>query len=179
NGWLYRVKDGAFLANVTEDGFAFGVDGRYTTGNGALDKYLTDIVRAQIDSTMDRDACLLALFHHVRDNYHYASGTAVERGATGWEAEYALDFFQTGKGNAWNFAAAYCCLARELGLRATAISGVVSSARSQNHSWVEIPLDGAVWIFDTELEMAYRQRNDFRFNLFKISYADAPFRYSK
>ena len=179
DGRLYRLVEGRSLRNVTVDGWTFDENGRYTTGDEELDGYLREIVRTKTDASMTRDQKLRALFVYVRDQFTYLARPHVEKGQTGWEEGYALELFQKGKGNCFSFAAAYYELAKAVGVEAKAVVGTVGSVRTQDHGWVEVYTDGGTWIYDTELEMAYRTRGDYRWDLCRITYATAPFTYTK
>ena len=52
------------------------------------------------------------------------------------------------------------------GYDAAIYSGTVGNNRAP-HSWVEIEFDGRNYIFDTELEMAYRKKGRYDVNLYK------------
>ena len=164
NGRLYRVKDGVLLRSVTVEGFTFDGAGRYTTGSAALDQRLAGIVAETTNASMTRDQKLRALYNYIRDHYTYLKRPLVDKGETGWEAGYAEDFLQTGRGNCYSYAAAFCLLARQLGLPARAVVGELKIQAVQEHGWVEIPLDGKTYLFDVELEWSclykYKQERD-------------------
>lgn len=178
NGWLYCVQNGQFLRSTEHAGFQFDAQGRYTTGNATLDTLLTNIVRAYTNTSMTTDQKLRALFNYVRDNYTYLKRPLVEKGQTGWEPSYALAFLQNKRGNCYSFAATYYMLVRELGLDANTVVGHVGYERSP-HGWVEIRLNGQTYLFDTELEMAYRAKGNYSYDLFKMQYGHTPFIYEK
>ena len=173
DGRLYWVVDGAFVKNQSIGEFQFDADGRYTTGNGELDTLLNDIVERQTNDSMTRDQKLRALFDYVVKNYRYLARPMVAKGATGWEPEYALYFLKNGKGNCFSFAAAYCLLCRELGLPAYTWLGANGKATSP-HGWVEIPLDGAAYMFDPELQWYYNNRTSTKVDLFKMLPTNIP-----
>ena len=57
-------------------------------------------------------------------------------------------------------------------------SGTVGRNRAP-HSWVEINMDGKNYIFDTELEMAYRRKKRFDINLYKFYDAGNSWNYRR
>lgn len=180
NGGLYLIQNGAFVRNATVGDMAFDSEGRYTTGDEELDQMLNDIVNSQTNEGMDRDAKLRALYLYVRDNFTYLPRPHVQKDQTGWENEYTKEFLQKKKGNCYSFAAAYYLLVRELGhSNAQLIVGTVGH-RGTPHGWVEIVLDGTNYIFDTELEYAYRyQKKITKYNFFKMPYNKIPWPYTK
>lgn len=64
------------------------------------------------------------------------------------------NFFRLGKGNCYSFSAAFCLLARQLGLPAYTVVGGLGRTNSP-HGWVEIPLDGTNYMFDPQLDWRY------------------------
>jgi len=179
SGMLYRVQDGMFLRSATVDGFTYNANGRYTTGSEYLDKRLSEIVSEYTNSSMTRDQKLRALYNYVRDNYRYRKRPLVDKDKTGWENGYAEDFLKDGVGNCFSYAAAYCLLARQLGLPAYTVVGKLHTSITQDHSWVEIPLDGETYLFDVELEWSYRYKHKQAIDLFKVDMDDLPFTYKR
>ena len=177
NGRLYRVQNGMFLRNTTVDGFTYDAQGRYTTGSAALDTKLNNIVESRTNSSMTRDQKLRALYNYVRDNFTYLKRPLVSKGQTGWEASYAEEFLNLGRGNCYSFSATFCLLARELGLPAYTVVGGLGASNSP-HGWVEINLDGTTYMFDPQLE--WRYLHDYGrtgYNLFKMLPSKARFTY--
>jgi len=169
-GYLYCVgEDGYFLRDTMVGTLYFDAAGRFTSGDEAVDKYVADIVDAQTKETMSRDEMLRALYVYVRDHYLYLKRSLYEVGETGWELSEALILFQTGKGNCYNFTAAFWALARGVGFDAVCYSGLVGVGRDP-HSWVEIDFDGVPYIFDVETEMSVRLLDDYVSNLYKMTY---------
>lgn len=178
-GRLYRVQDGVILRSVTVDAFTFDPAGRYTTGSKSLDQRLMQIVDETTDSSMTRNQKLRALYNYVRDNYTYLKRPLVDKNAVGWENEYAEEFFRTRYGNCFSFSAAFCLLARQLGLPAYTVVGKLGTRNVQDHGWVEIPLDGKTYLFDTELEWSYLHNYNQSRDLFMVDPDNAPFTYQK
>ena len=177
NGRLYRVQDGMFLHNTTVDGFTYDAQGRYTTGSATLDTKLNNIVESRTNSSMTRDQKLRVLYNYVRDNFTYLKRPLVSKGQTGWEASYAEEFLNLGRGNCYSFSATFCLLARELGLPAYTVVGGLGASNSP-HGWVEINLDGTTYMFDPQLE--WRYLHDYGctgYDLFKVLPSQARFTY--
>ena len=173
DGWLYCARDGRFVCSRTVEGFTFGADGRYTTGDLALDEMLAEIIREETDSGMTDRQKLRAVYHHVRDNFTYIKRRLVSKDQTGWEPDYAEAFLKDGRGNCFGFAATFCLLARQLGFDAHTVVGWLGQRR-QPHGWVEIELNGRTYVYDAELEMKYRS-SDF----FHQRYENTEFDYYK
>ena len=179
NGNLYLVKDnGQFARNETVGAFSFDRYGRYTTGDAQLDQYIVSIIGSVTTPEMTQEQKLRALYNYVRDNYSYLKRPLISAGQTGWENGYALEMLQLGKGNCYSFAATFYHLSKALGYDNNTVVGVVGTRRSP-HGWVEIRMNGGLYMFDTELEMAYRAKGDYRFNLYKMTYGNTPFIYIK
>lgn len=178
-GRLYRVQDGVILRSATVDAFTFDAAGRYTTGSESLDQRLMEIVAETTNGSMTRNQKLRALYNYVRDNYTYLKRPLVDKDAAGWENDYAEEFFRTGRGNCFSYSAAFCLLARQLGLPARTVVGKLGTRTVQDHGWVEIPLDGKTYLFDTELEWSYLNKYKQARDLFMVDPDNAPFTYSR
>ena len=136
------------------DGSAYGLDfdenGVETTGNKDLDTYVRQILADNIDpETMSQEDMLLTVYQYCVDNFTYRRKNYYDFGAEGWTADEALEMFSTGKGNCYNYAAAFCELARAIGYDAKTYSGTMGPDRRQ-HAWVEIEIDGETRLFDAE-----------------------------
>ena len=178
NGTLYYVEQNGSLArNKTIDGFTFGADGKYTTNSEILDNKLSEIIQSHTNSNMTQEQKLKVVHEYVRDNYNYLKRPFVQKGQTDWEKQYALDMLDMQKGNCYSFAALYYYLAKQIGYDAHAVIGTIGHEHSP-HGWVEIAMDGTTYIFDAEMEMAYRKRGIYH-DIFKKTYDNAPFLYIK
>lgn len=176
-GRLYWIQDGAFVCDQYVGYLYFDSYGRYTTGSEELDTRLNNIIERLTDATMTRDQKLRSLFNYCRDYYTYLKRPLISKGQTGWEPDYALFFLRNGKGNCYCFSAAYCLLCRNLGLPAYT---VVGRALNSPHGWVEIQLDGATYLFDTQLEWRYLHDWGMRgYNFFKQPYYSTTVVYSR
>jgi len=176
-GRLYCVENGAFVRDQYRGYLYFDSYGRYTTGSAELDTRLNNIIERLTNDTMTRDQKLRVLFNYCRDYYTYLKRPLISKGQTGWEPEYALFFLRNGKGNCYCFSAAYCLLCRNLGLPAYT---VVGSALNSPHGWVEIQLDGATYLFDTQLEWRYLHDWGMKgYNFFKQPYYSTTVAYSR
>ena len=176
SGRMRRIDAAGYIVRdtVTEDGFAFNAEGWYTSGDDALDAYVTETLAAFQAEAPDADAetLLRMSFNYVRDSFAYLRKDAYAMGTTGWETDDALEMFASGRGNCYNYAAAFWALARGLGYDARAVSGTISKT-SQPHGWVEIDFDGETYYFDTETEMAYLRKQQYGYDMFKMPWSRA------
>jgi hypothetical protein len=162
NGWLYYVQeDGYLLKNEKVGLLYFGENGRYTSGDTELDQLVADILRSFAEKNPDMERIDLLYEAHVycRDSFKYLRRNSYAFGAKGWEIEDAKTMFTKGRGNCYNYAAAFWALARGLGYDARAVSGTCTST-DQPHGWVFIEFDGKDYLFDCEWEMAYRTERE-------------------
>lgn len=170
DGQLYRVgDDGYFIHDVMVGTLYFDITGKYTSGDETLDGYVSEKLESIITDGMSREDMLRAVYEYVRDHYLYLKRNIYQVGETGWEIPEALTMFESGKGNCYNFTAAFWALARGVGYDAVCYSGLVGVGRDP-HSWVEIEFDGTPYIFDVETEMQCRLNDDYYTSMYKIDY---------
>lgn len=156
DGWLYLVRGGLFVTDESVDGFEFGPDGRFTSGNEELDELVAEALEPICAEGGTRDEMLRAAYLYVRDNFEYLRRNYYAVGADGWQTDEAITMLTTGRGNCYCYAAAFWALARGLGYDATAVAGTVGYDRDP-HGWVIMyDEDGTRITYDVELEMAYR-----------------------
>lgn len=175
DGWLYYLQEnGRFLMDGDVGTLHFDENGRYTSGDAELDAQVAEILSRLISENPDVDNLQLLRQCQIycRDTFQYLRRNAYEFGATGWEIEDAKTMITTGRGNCYNFAAAFWALARGLGYEAYAISGTCLKDQ-QPHSWVMIAFDGEEFFFDPEWEWAYRDRGEYNEEMFKLSLSKA------
>lgn len=133
------------------EGEAARKDGAYTSGLPALDGVITDIL-AEIgaDEMSDYQALMAAFLyvaqrhdyiHHELDEYDFGDGE-------NWTAHRALVFFQSGGGVCYDYASAFCVLARALGYEAYNMVGQVFG---REHGYVCIPQEDRLVLYDPEL----------------------------
>ena len=153
---LYLVlSDGSLAADTSEGYLYFGADGRYTSGNAALDEAVEALLYESGVNPADPEASLRAAYSYLRDNYTYLSMDHQQPGTTDWEEDCALTFFDLGKGNCYCWAAAVSYCARRLGYQAYVVAGWESSP-TNDHAWTMIDWpDGETYLFDAQLENAY------------------------
>ena len=180
DGWLYCYDSarGDVVREAAVGTHYFGINGRFTTGNNELDAWLHKIVLARTDASQTQEQKLRALFLYTRDSFTYLRRPPYEFGVYDYMETDALRILDTGYGNCYCYAALFWYLSRWIGYDATIYNGTVGVRRSP-HSWVEINLNGKTYIFDTELEMAYRRKKRFDVNLYKFYDAGNSWNYRR
>ena len=169
NGKLYYIEEnGGILRDAEHDGFLFGADGVYTSGDPELDQYVVDVLAGIAREHPDAEPIeqLRAAYEYSRDSFTFFLTAPKAFGETGWETESALNMMSTLRGNCYDYAAVFWALARGLGYDARAYSGQISDAP---HGWVEITIDGTEYLFDPDLEMAARERGNYLSDRFMMT----------
>lgn len=175
-GWLYKAdENGALVKDETDGVWTFGPDGRYTTGDAALDATLANALEVSGANDLTGRAALEAVYLYVKNNFSYKvtpeDTTPETTGSTGWEFARATRFFSNGGGTCYGYAATFGLLARALGENAHIVAARVNEHNAP-HSFVVIQEDGVDWIYDVELEDArpYRHKDLALFHIqnFKI-----------
>ncbi len=168
---LYCCGEDGFLLRDTALGpLSFGPDGRYSSGDAELDGYVTGVIAAlqeqYPEDAADRFALLRHSYDYVRDSFGYLGRRHIIEAGTDWHAEDAKTIFSSGKGNCYNYAAAFRFLARQLGYPAYNVLRSLD-APENIHAWTDIVFDGVPYIFDPQLESVYKN------NRFMIDYQSA------
>lgn len=179
-GELFCVgTDGHYVHNGKMGLLQFDANGRYTTGNTQLDARLAAVVR---QTTVPGDTAynnLRRLYRYVMNNFTYRANAFVADGATGWETQRAYAMLQNRKGNCYDYAALFTMLARKLGYQAQGRSGWIRT-RSwswDEHGWVQVELNGKVYLCDPEFEGVYVRNHGLNWDLFMKQYGTTPTRY--
>ena len=177
DGRSYLIDDNGYLLldRATDFGLMMDGYGYYTSGNEELDEIVRELLAKakQEKPDADRRGLLYEMFRYVRDNCFYLRRDFHQCGETGWDVEAAVTMLTKGRGNCYNYAAAFCHLARGLGYNATAIAGTVGENPAEAHGWVEIELDGEIFYCDPEIEMLHRSMNDYQYDMFMMDEAYA------
>ena len=170
------LPDGRAAVNCEADGFVFGPDGAYTSGDPDLDALLTQTILA----AEERAAANRKPFETPRDQlfqvysylvYHmqYRKSEMIEPGAQGWSCDRAKDLLEDNYGNCYSFAGAMSELAKALGFHSRVFSGYIEE-KQRVHGWPEVEIDGQWLVCDAELAMdGYRFWNEYR-DMFLRSY---------
>ncbi len=174
-------EDGNPVVDAVYDGLYFDINGIESSGSPELDEKIRAILKDQVNpDTMSGEQMLRKLYFYTYNKFTYRGGKYFPVGEpAGWEADVALDMVVHRKGNCYSFAALFCELARAVGYDAKAITGGVIGGGEipvmlhrdiygnpltlplgrVPHGWVEIELDGKVYIFDPEYEYSYHFQN--------------------
>lgn len=157
NGYLYSVNaEGYALKNAFIGSLRFDQNGRYTSGNYALDDLVAAALRENVDASMEREEMLRVMYEYTRDHYKYLRRNYYQTSDIGWCMKEAYTMYATGMGNCYCYASAFWAAARQLGYDALCVSGTIGSEHSP-HGWVTISIDGVHYVFDVEIEMAYHR----------------------
>jgi len=180
DGWLYCYDSarGDLVRDATVQNHYFNSLGRFTTGNNELDSWLHKIVLAHTDNSMTQEQMLRAVFLYTRDSFTYLRRPPYEFGVYDYMETDALRILTTGYGNCYCYASLLWYLTRWIGYDSVIYNGTVG-VRKSPHSWVEINMDGKNYIFDAELEMAYRRKKRFDVNLYKFYDASNSWNYRR
>jgi len=124
----------------------------YTTGLPELDVEIGEIFDEIGAEDMSQYRTLINAFLYVAANYTYMDHDWEEYGFgeddADWTAHRALVFFQSGGGVCYDYASAFCVLARVLGYEAY---NVVGSVFGREHGYVCIPQGDMLVLYDPEL----------------------------
>ena len=179
----YAQSSGMMLRNGDYHTLHFGNDCRYTSGNSTIDSYIDKIVASQTNSSMTRERKLFALYCYVayNSNRYISNNNHVPRGQDGsqWLEPYMLRLIQMGGGNCYCYAAQFYYLARRVGYwQAKGVSGG-TSPNNMDHGWVEMELNGTLYLFDPRLDGSYyiRQQHEAPGRLYMKTYDNLPWRY--
>ena len=163
------AENGSPVVGDSHGGLTFNLNGEITTGDAQLDARLWEILEATIDpENMTQEEMLRAVYDYVVQNFTYIYGHMYAFGAGGWAEKEAWRMLTDHGGNCYCYAALFCELARFVGYDAVLYSGRVSGEQydfrdydgnvvyageqSTPHAWVEIEIDGELYLFDTEYE---------------------------
>ena len=147
---LYCVgADGFLLRDASLGPLYFGADGRYLSGDEALDERVKSCLaalRQQFPAdAADRAAMLRHAYDFVRDGFSYQNGGSRAEGVD-WRPADARTLFDTGAGDGGCFAAAFCALARQLGYPANVVCR--GGEAGDGLAWTDIILRGYPYVFD-------------------------------
>lgn len=175
--WYYLGSDGAMYANRWYGNYYLTADGTWDPDREGdqLDTLLQQVIDQVTTQAMSQEGKLRACYDYVVNTFSYERKYNFSN-AAGWQRQYALEMLTKGRGNCYNFAATFGCLAEKLGYsNVRTIAGMTGKAGGgwSPHSWVEIDMNGTTYIFDPEMEHANG------YDLWKKTYATSPLRYQK
>ena len=184
DGSMFYVarQDGPFVTNSYYGYLYFGDNGRYTSGDVAVDGYvdaiMAGIIQGDTNNLLNEEKLRAAYDYILNGDYDYMSrNTGWRRGSTDWALECARTMYESKRGSCYYWAASFLYLARRLGFQAYPVCGGVNENNAL-HAWVMIDhgeqidtldvnsgvLDGGgeqeidpdEYIYDIELDWAYR-----------------------
>ena len=154
---LYAIdRSGHLVKNGEYNGFTFDEKGVYTSGSAELDEVVRSVLDKLVDESMDKEEMLHEIYKYTVESFTYRRRHIYAFRDTSWAVDEAYTMLTTKNGNCYNFAATFCMLARAIGYDAKVFSGLVGVEHSP-HAWVEIDINGKTYVFDPELEFAYKQ----------------------
>ena len=160
DGVVFCRGSGTILKRAQWNGYTFDENGFYTSGDETLDGYVNAVYDEFLSDGMTQEEMLRASFDYIREFDYLGRNVPLDNSVKTMSVDvakdYALKFFETGKGDCYNFTAAFLFIARGLGYEAEAIVGYCGYDWSQSpiaHGWVEITADdGTVLLCDPQLE---------------------------
>lgn len=186
---VFCTEKGTLLQNGEWHGFRFDANGRYTSGDAELDGFIDGMIQKQTTAGMTQleklYACNCVIREYLYLGRNEAYDSSVKTMPYGDAVEFAKKIFETGKGDCYNYAAAYFFCAKRLGLDASAVIGRCAYVRwgtvPYPHAWLEIPIDGKTYIFDAQIE-SNNIRNGVsneEYGVFQSTYETAPASYTR
>lgn len=145
----YANENGFFIRDTVEGSLTFGYDGRYTSGDAALDGFVSAAIAdiAEVKSFSEPSELLEAAYDYCWQSFEFVERNIYGVGARGWEMSEALTMFEYKGGNSYGYAAAFWALARGLGYEAQTVNGAYGDD-NLSHAWVEIEIEGETYVFD-------------------------------
>lgn len=160
DGVVFCRRSGTILKGGSYRGYVFDENGCYTSGDSDLDAYVQAVYDECTTEDMTQLEKLRACYDYVRGFKYLGRNSplsdAVKTMPYDLAQGYALKIFETGKGDCYNFTAAFLFLARGLGYDAEGVIGYCGYLWSRGaiaHGWVTITMDdGSVCLFDPQIE---------------------------
>ena len=170
----YFDADGKLAVNTVVEGHRIGEDGKYipepdtpvtvsakkqiqqTQGTEGSDSTMAQYLNSIIDSVctdgMSTEQKLKACYQYIMDHTSYLRSYDTPSGD--WVAKYASEALTTGKGNCYRYAAAFACLAKQLGYPVKVVTGQIQAVKGGTtpHAWVEIVTEGDWYVYDCEMQ---------------------------
>jgi glucan-binding YG repeat protein len=171
--YYYNKSRGTMNKNQKMEGIELSAQGEAveTSNRAKLKIQVLTLLPKLVNDQMSKTQKLRACYNYVVN----ANGYHTWRQFTNysdWVIDYALEFLVTGRGNCYNFAAAFAVLAKECGYNVSAVRGRVPGSRDgaadgyTRHSWVIV--DGLH--YDPEAEFAGFKKGVFGYPAAPSSY---------
>jgi transglutaminase-like putative cysteine protease len=140
-------------------------DGSFSDPDTELKKLVASVIDSSTTADMSQKKQLQKCFDFFVATSSYERKTDYPSG--NWAPGYAKEILSTGKGNCYNYAAAFAYVAKGLGYDARVCTGTVMSSLGGRtpHAWTEIRMGNNWYIFDAEMQGAkgsgyYKQTYD-------------------
>lgn len=157
-----QAMDGALLEEVPGEHFVHTQAGlMWRKADGTLIKPETDVMKqaaalieACTNGNMSQKQQLKRSFDFLVKAAAYERSYETPTG--NWPLTYAVNLFDTGKGNCYSYAAAFGYIARGLGYETKICTGTVTSSLGGRtpHAWTEVKMGDEWFIFDAEMQDA-------------------------
>lgn len=138
------------------------------TNDADLDKIIDDIFAQIITDDMTTYEKTRALFNYLVQTNEYGYLLAIKT-QTSYVSLYDVDvvtraktIFKYKTGTCIDFAAAFMCLTRRIGLNCYMVQGRITdlNGKTYHHGWNTIRVDGIDYTFDSQADFRVRQRDE-------------------
>ncbi|WP_026516705.1 transglutaminase domain-containing protein [Butyrivibrio sp. MC2021] len=157
-----QAMDGATLSEIPGEHFVYTENGlMWRKADGSLIKPESDLMKqtaalieACTSKNMGQKQALKRSFDFLVQAVSYERSMETPTG--NWTGSYALNILETGKGNCYNYAAAFAYIAKGLGYETKVCTGTVTSSLGGRtpHAWTEVKMGDEWFIFDAEMQDA-------------------------
>lgn len=142
------------------------------SGDAELDAMLEEIVSTKTGTGED---ALQKAFDYMSEYLYISQNELPEGDWTTWSVPYAKEMCKNREGNCYRYASLFCWIARYLGYDAKVISGRIPwQAELAPHAWVEIRVDGEVYVCDSDMHKFKPH-----LALFMVTYDEAPYEFHR
>ena len=155
------------LVTISGEAYIFNNDGslRIISNDSRVDRIVCRIIRDYTGFNVRK------AYDFVANSFVYVKSSMASN-FNNWAEYYALNLWNTGKGNCFGYSALYHFLLKAMGYSSKVIAGTCMSRNSgmyYDHCWVEVYMNGMTYICDPVLESPYS--TEYIYSYF-ITYAD-------
>lgn len=157
-----QAIDGATLEEIPGEHFVhteYGLmwrlaDGSLLKPESDIMKHTAAVIEACTSKNMSQKQQLKRCFDFLVQAVAYERSMETPTG--NWTGSYAVDILETGKGNCYNYAAAFAYIAKGLGYETKVCTGTVTSSLGGRtpHAWTEVKMGDEWFVFDAEMQDA-------------------------
>lgn len=142
------------------------------SGDAELDAMLEEIVSTH---TRTGEDALEKAYEYMTTLLYISQNELPEGDWTTWSVPYAKEMYKNREGNCYRYASLFCWIARYLGYDVKVISGRIPwQAELAPHAWVEIRVDGEVYVCDSDMHKFKPH-----LALFMVTYDEAPYEFHR